>query len=286
MFKNKLCLYIQLMRLNNPIGIFLLLWPPFWVIASSNDGSIYNYVSLIFLIGVITSRSIGCVINDFFDRDFDSKVSRTKDRPYASNLINKKEIFLIFILLSLINLSLLAFLNLKTIFLALIAIMSIIFYPLTKRFLKAPQIFLGFTFAISTLMAFTSIKNEIPDLIAWVFFFATLIWVIMFDTMYAMADKDDDLKIGINSTAILFGNNDKIIVGFLQFVFFTIFIYIGYLKEYGSIFYLFLILAILIGMYNQVLIKKRVPKFCIMAFKNNQYIGLLIFLGIYGEYLV
>ena len=135
-------------------------------------------------------------------------------------------------------------------------------------------------------MAFTSIKNEIPDLIAWVFFFATLIWVIMFDTMYAMADKDDDLKIGINSTAILFGNNDKIIIGFLQFVFFTIFIYIGYLKEYGSIFYLFLILAILIGVYNQVLINKRVPKFCIMAFKNNQYIGLLIFLGIYGEYLI
>ena len=286
MFKNKLCLYIQLMRLNSPIGIFLLLWPPFWVIASSNDGGIYNFISLIFLVGVITSRTIGCVINDFFDRDFDTKVLRTKNRPYASNLINKKEIFLIFILLSLINLSLLTFLNLKTILLACIAIMLIIFYPLTKRFLKAPQIFLGFTFAMSTLMAFTSIKNEIPDSITWIFFFATLIWVTMFDTMYAMSDKDDDLKIGINSTAILFGNNDKMITGFLQFVFFTIFIYIGYLKEYGYIFYLFLILAAVVGVYNQVLISKRDPKSCIMAFKNNQYIGLLIFLGIYGEYLI
>lgn len=285
MFKNKLYLYVKLMRLNSPIGILLLLWPPFWVIAYSSGGDIYNFISLIFLIGIITSRTIGCVVNDFFDKDFDINVLRTKDRPYASNLISKKEMFVIFAILSLINLSLLIFLNIKTIFLAFIAIFFIIIYPLTKRFLKAPQVFLGLTFAISTLMAFTSIRNEYPDFITWIFFFATLIWVTMFDTMYAMSDKDDDLKIGINSTALLFGDSDRKIIGYLQCIFFAIFIYIGYLKEYSYIFYIFLILAIGVGVYNQILINKRESKFCIMAFKNNQYLGLLIFLGIYGEYV-
>tara|TARA_X000000368_G_scaffold418843_1_gene420314 strand:- start:1334 stop:2158 length:825 start_codon:yes stop_codon:yes gene_type:complete len=273
------------MRLNSPIGILLLLWPPFWVIAYSSNGNIYNFISLIFLIGIITSRTIGCVVNDFFDKDIDIKVSRTKERPYASNLISKKEMFLIFGILSLINLSLLIFLNIKTIFLAFVAIFFIIIYPLTKRFFIAPQVFLGLTFAISTLMAFTSIRNEYPDVVTWIFFFATLIWVTMFDTMYAMSDKEDDLKIGINSTAILFGDSDRKIIGYLQCIFFAIFIYIGYLKGYSYIFYIFLILAIGVGVYNQILINKRDAKFCIMAFKNNQYLGLLIFLGIYGEYI-
>tara|TARA_B100001559_G_scaffold162790_1_gene136532 strand:- start:1043 stop:1867 length:825 start_codon:yes stop_codon:yes gene_type:complete len=273
------------MRLNSPIGILLLLWPPFWVIAYSSNGNIYNFISLIFLIGIITSRTIGCVVNDFFDKDIDIKVSRTKERPYASNLISKKEMFLIFGILSLINLSLLIFLNIKTIFLAFVAIFFIIIYPLTKRFFIAPQVFLGLTFAISTLMAFTSIRNEYPDVVTWIFFFATLIWVTMFDTMYAMSDKEDDLKIGINSTAILFGDSDRKIIGYLQCIFFAIFIYIGYLKGYSYIFYIFLILAIGVGVYNQILINKKDAKFCIMAFKNNQYLGLLIFLGIYGEYI-
>ncbi len=286
MFKNKLYLYIKLMRLNSPIGIFLLLWPPFWVIAVTSNGNIYNLISFIFLVGIITSRTIGCVINDFFDKKFDSRVSRTKDRPYASNLISKKEIFFIFVILSFINLSLLLFLNMKTVFLAFIAIIFIIIYPLTKRFIKAPQVFLGLTFSISTLMAFTSITNQIPDYTTWIFFIATLVWVTMFDTMYAMSDKEDDLKININSTAILFGNRDREITGFLQCVFFGIFIYIGYLKEYSYIFYLFLLLAIVLGVYNQMLISKRNREFCIMAFKNNQYIGMLIFFGIYGEYLI
>ena len=286
MFKNKLYLYIKLMRLNSPIGILLLLWPPFWVIACNNNGEIYNIVSLIFLVGIITTRTIGCVINDFFDKNFDNKVSRTLNRPYASGLISKKEVILIFSILSILNLGLLFMLNIKTIYIGLIAILLIISYPLTKRFFRAPQIFLGITFAVSTLMAFTSITNQLPNFITWIFFLATLIWVTMFDTMYAMSDKEDDLKIGINSTAILFGNRDKIIIGFFQCSFYIIFIYIGYLKEYSYIFYLFLVLAMLVGVYNQILIKKREPKFCIMAFSNNQYVGLLIFLGIYGEYLI
>ena len=286
MFKDKLYLYIKLMRLNSPIGILLLLWPPFWVIACTNNGEIYNFISLIFLIGVITTRTIGCVINDFFDKKFDSKVYRTKDRPYASNLINKKEVIFIFGVLSIINLSLLFFLNTKTIYIALFAIIFIVTYPLTKRFIKAPQIFLGVAFSISTLMAYTSIANKYPNDITWIFFFATLVWVTMFDTMYAMSDKRDDLKIGINSTAILFGDKDKFIIGVLQCIFYLIFMYIGYLKEYGSTFFFFLIMAIGVGVYNQLLIKNREPKFCIMAFKNNQYVGLLIFLGIYGEYLL
>jgi len=286
MFKNKLYLYIKLMRLDSPIGILLLIWPPFWVIVFSNEGNIYNIISLVFLAGVIMTRTIGCVVNDFFDKNFDKEVFRTKNRPYASNLISKKEVILIFLFLSFINLSLLLFLNIKTIYIALIAIIFIITYPLTKRFFIAPQIFLGFTFAISTLMAHTAVTNTYPSLIIWILFFATIIWVTTFDTMYAMADKADDIKIGINSTAILFGNKDRIIIAFLQSVFYSIFVYIGYIKDYSYVFYFFLFIAFILGVYNQLLIKNSKPKFCIMAFKNNQYIGFLIFMGIYGEYIL
>jgi 4-hydroxybenzoate polyprenyltransferase len=274
------------MRLDSPIGILLLIWPPFWVIVFSNEGNIYNIISLVFLAGVIMTRTIGCVVNDFFDKNFDKEVFRTKNRPYASNLISKKEVILIFLFLSFINLSLLLFLNIKTIYIALIAIIFIITYPLTKRFFIAPQIFLGFTFAISTLMAHTAVTNTYPSLIIWILFFATIIWVTTFDTMYAMADKADDIKIGINSTAILFGNKDRIIIAFLQSVFYSIFVYIGYIKDYSYVFYFFLFIALILGVYNQLLIKNSKPKLCIMAFKNNQYIGFLIFLGIYGEYIL
>ena len=286
MFKNKLYLYIKLMRLDSPIGILLLMWPPFWVIVFSNEGNIYNIISLVFLAGVIMTRTIGCVVNDFFDKNFDKEVFRTKNRPYASNLISKKEVILIFLFLSFINLSLLLFLNIKTIYIALTAIIFIITYPLTKRFFIAPQIFLGFTFAISTLMAHTAVTNTYPSLIIWILFFATIIWVTTFDTMYAMADKADDIKIGINSTAILFGNKDRIIIAFLQSVFYSIFVYIGYIKDYSYVFYFFHFIAFILGVYNQLLIKNSKPKFCIMAFKNNQYIGFLIFMGIYGEYIL
>lgn len=286
MFKNKFSLYIKLMRLDSPIGILLLIWPPFWVIVSVNNGNIYDFIALIFLIGVVTTRTIGCVINDFFDKNFDKNVSRTRNRPYASNLVNKKEVFIIFFILSVINLTLLFFLNLKTIYIGCAAIIFIIVYPFTKRFFIAPQLFLGITFGISALMSHSAVTNTFPDYVAWLFFFATLIWVTMFDTMYAMADKSDDLKIGINSTAILFGDNDKIIIFILQCVFYTTFAYIGFLKEYGYMFYFFLILASLVGVYNQIIIKSRKPKLCLCAFKNNQYIGFLIFLGIYGEYIL
>jgi len=193
------------MRLDKPIGILLLLWPTFWVITYSQEGNIYNLISLIFLIGVILTRTIGCVVNDFFDKDFDKYVERTKDRPYASSLISKKEVFIIFSILAIINLTLLIFLNIKTVYIACIAIVFIITYPLTKRFFIAPQVFLGLTFGISTLMAYTASTNQIPNLISWIFFFSTVIWVTMFDTIYAMSDKKDDIKIGVNSTAILFG---------------------------------------------------------------------------------
>lgn len=286
MFKNKLYLYFKLMRLNSPIGIFLLLCPPFWVIAHTTEGNIYNLISFIFLVGVITTRSIGCVINDFFDKNFDIKVSRTKSRPYAANLISKKEVLMVFIILSFINISILFFLNIKTIFLAILAILLIITYPLTKRFFIAPQLFLGITFAMSTIMAYTAVTNLYPSFIIWVFFFLTIIWVTMFDTMYAIADRDDDLKININSTAILFGKKDKPIIAILQIIFYSLLIFIGFSQGFGYCFFIFLVLAIAVGVYNQKLIMNNKPDLCIQAFKNNQYIGFLIFLGIYGEYVL
>ncbi len=284
MFKNKVLLYAKLMRLDKPVGILLLLWPPFWVITSLSEGLLLHYVSIIFLIGVITTRSIGCVINDFFDKNYDLKVSRTKERPFAASLVSKREVILIFLVLSALNLSLLYFLNTKTITLAIIAIFLIITYPLTKRFFIAPQVFLGITFAISTLMAYTALTNKYPDIATWLFFSATFVWVLMFDTIYALADIKDDLKIGINSTPILFGKKVFKVIVFLEFIFYLIFIYIGFYLEFTYIFYFFLILAAAVGVYNQILISERKPEFFIKAFKNNQYVGFLIFLGIYGEY--
>jgi len=284
MFKNKVFLYAKLMRLDKPIGILLLLWPPFWIITLISEGLLLHSISIIFLLGVITTRSIGCVINDFFDKDYDFKVSRTKGRPFAANLISKQEVILIFLVLSALNLSLLYFLNTKTILLAVIAIFLIITYPLTKRFFIAPQVFLGFTFAMSTLMAHTALTNNYPDIATWLFFSATFVWVLMFDTIYALADIKDDLKVGIKSTAILFGKKVFKVIAFLQFIFYLIFVYIGVYLGFAYIYYFFLILAVAVGVYNQILINERKPEMFIKAFINNQYVGFLIFLGIYGEY--
>ena len=286
MFKNKLCLYSDLMRLNKPVGIFLLIWPPFWVIVFLDYENIYSFLSIIFLLGVIFSRSIGCVANDFFDKNYDKSVSRTQDRPYASGMVSRSEVISIFLILSIFNIGLLFFLNTKTIIIALISIPFILIYPLTKRFFVAPQFFLGLTFAISTLMAHTAFTNTLPDKITWILFMTTVVWVTMFDTIYAIADREDDEKIGIKSTPIFFGNKDKLVIGGLQIVFFGAFFYFGISENLNNIFYIFLITAFLIGVYNQIIISKREPASCILAFKNNQYIGLLIFLGMYAEQLI
>ena len=286
MFKNKLCLYSDLMRLNKPVGIFLLIWPPFWVIVFLDYENIYSFLSIIFLLGVIFSRSIGCVANDFFDKNYDKSVSRTQDRPYASGMVSRSEVISIFLILSIFNIGLLFFLNTKTIIIALISIPFILIYPLTKRFFVAPQFFLGLTFAISTLMAHTAFTNTLPDKTTWILFMTTVVWVTMFDTIYAIADREDDEKIGIKSTPIFFGNKDRLIIGSLQIVFFGAFFYFGISENLNNIFYIFLITAFLIGVYNQIIISRREPASCILAFKNNQYIGLLIFLGMYAEQLI
>ena len=286
MFKNKLCLYSNLVRLNKPVGIFLLIWPPFWVIVFLDYENIYSFLSLIFLLGVIFSRSIGCVANDFFDKNYDKSVSRTQDRPYASGMVSRNEVISIFLILAIFNIGLLFFLNAKTIIIALISIPFILIYPLTKRFFVAPQFFLGLTFAISTLMAHTAFTNTLPDKTTWTLFITTVVWVTMFDTIYAMADREDDEKIGIKSTPIFFGNKDRLIIGSLQIVFFGAFLYFGISENLNNIFYIFLITAFLIGVYNQIIISSREPASCILAFKNNQYIGLLIFLGMYAEQLI
>jgi len=283
-FRNKFCLYIELIRLNNPVGIFLLIWPPYWVILSLDDP--YNIsILLIFFFGVITTRSIGCLINDFLDRDLDINVERTKNRPLALKLINNKGVFLLFLALSFLNLFLLFMLNTLTIYLGFIGVILIFTYPLMKRFFPAPQLYLGITFGISTLMADTALTNSPPSTTSWLFFLATIVWVTMFDTIYAISDKKDDIRTGINSTAILFGNNDKLAIASMQITFFLILFYIGYYIGYGIYYNTFLILCVLIAGFNQRLIKDRYPEDCICAFKNNQLIGLFIFTGILLESL-
>ena len=283
-FRNKFCLYIELIRLNNPVGIFLLIWPPYWVILSL-DNSYNTSILLIFFFGVIATRSIGCLINDFLDRDLDINVERTKNRPLALKLISKKEVFLLFLVLSFLNLFLLFMLNTLTIYLGFIGVLLIFTYPLMKRFFPAPQLYLGITFGISALMADTALTNSLPSTTSWLFFLATIVWVTMFDTIYAISDKKDDIKNGINSTAILFGNNDKLAIASMQITFFLILFYIGYYVGYGIYYNSFLILCVLIALFNQRLIKDRYPEDCICAFKNNQFIGFFIFTGILLESL-
>ncbi|MEC7885551.1 MAG: 4-hydroxybenzoate octaprenyltransferase [Pseudomonadota bacterium] len=283
-FRNKFCLYIELIRLNNPVGIFLLIWPPYWVILSL-DNPYNTSILLIFFFGVIATRSIGCLINDFLDRDLDINVERTKNRPLALKLISKKEVFLLFLVLSFLNLFLLFMLNTLTIYLGFIGVLLIFTYPLMKRFFPAPQLYLGITFGISALMADTALTNSLPSTASWLFFLATIVWVTMFDTIYAISDKKDDIKNGINSTAILFGNNDKLAIASMQITFFLILFYIGYYVGYGIYYNSFLILCVLIALFNQRLIKDRYPEDCICAFKNNQFIGFFIFTGILLESL-
>jgi 4-hydroxybenzoate polyprenyltransferase len=276
--------YGQLMRLNKPIGIFLLLWPTLWALWLASNGRPDEHVFVVFVLGVLFTRSAGCVINDYADREFDKHVQRTKDRPLATGVIEPGEALLVFAGLSLFAVALVLTLNRTTQLLALAGAAMIVSYPFFKRFFVLPQAYLGAAFSWSIPMAFAAETTGVPRL-AWLLFIANILWTTAYDTMYAMVDRHDDLKIGIRSSAILFGDADRGMIGLMQFMTLLALLLVGLDLKLGVWYYLGVGAAAIFALYQQVLIRNREPLACLRAFLNNNYFGMSVFVGIALSYL-
>lgn len=270
--------FFYLARLDKPIGIYLLLWPTLWGLWLGGEGRPDLKVVTIFLLGVLVMRSAGCVMNDMADYKLDAFVDRTRLRPLAAKTLSLKEARIFFVTLMLIAFIVVCFTNLQTILLALCGAFFAILYPFLKRITHLPQLGLGIAFSWSIPMAFMALQQTIPTN-AWILFLAAIIWPVIYDTQYAMTDRPDDIKIGIKSTAILFGNQDLTMIGILQILFLSLMCFVGYLFHLKIIYFFSLILVGVLFIYQQTLIKERVPTNCFKAFLNNHWVGGLIFLG-------
>ena len=272
--------YFRLMRLNKPIGIYLLLWPTYWALFLSAGGWPDIDLLIIFTFGVIITRSAGCVINDYADREIDKHITRTSDRPITTGEISPKAALLLFFALGLIAFALVLLTNTLTIKISFIALALAVLYPFTKRWTNLPQLILGLAFAMSVPMAFSAQTGTVPTSAGWIFL-ATVLWTLIYDTLYAMADRDEDLKIGVKSTAILFAKYDQIFITLLQVLLMIVFIKIGNLFDLGAFFDISLIIILLFMIYHQFLIKKRQKMDYFKAFINNHFIGMTVFFGIF-----
>jgi len=272
--------YFRLMRLNKPIGIYLLLWPTYWALFLSAGGWPDIDLLIIFTFGVIITRSAGCVINDYADREIDKHITRTRDRPITTGEISPKAALLLFFALGLAAFALVLLTNTLTIKISFIALALAVLYPFTKRWTNLPQLILGLAFAMSVPMAFSAQTGTVPASAGWIFL-ATVLWTLIYDTLYAMADRDEDLKIGVKSTAILFAEYDQIIITLLQVLLMIVFIKIGNLFDLGAFYDISLIIILLFMIYHQFLIKKRQKMDYFKAFINNHFIGMTVFFGIF-----
>ena len=277
--------YARLMRLDKPIGIFLLLWPTLWALMIAGEGHPDQKVLLIFVLGVVLMRSAGCVINDYADRDIDRHVSRTQNRPLTSGRVTTREAKFLFLGLCMLAFVLVLQLNKLTILLSIAGVLLAAIYPFMKRITHLPQVFLGAAFGWSVPMAFAAQTGAVPQ-IAWLMFLATLLWATAYDTLYAMVDREDDLALGIKSTAILFGDSDRKIVGLIQVMVLLCLLMIGRQAEMGSIYYIGVLLAGALVVYQQYLIRFRTREGCFQAFLNNNWFGMVIFLGILFDYMI
>lgn len=283
--KDRLTQYGCLCRLHKRIGIYLLLWPTLWALLIAGEGEPDPLVLFIFVVGTVLMRSAGCAINDFADRHFDPFINRTKDRPLVTGTVKPAEAIGIFIVLSLLAFALVSLLNDLTIKLALGAVTLTAIYPFSKRFTYMPQMILGAAFAWAIPMAFAAQTGEIP-VIAWLLFTATLLWTTAYDTMYAMVDREDDLKIGVKSTAILFGEADVLIVMFLQGMALLALLFVGQQLQLSIWYSAGLLAAAGFMVYQYLLIRHRQPADCFRAFLNNHFVGMAIFIGLLVHYLI
>ncbi|MDF7666880.1 4-hydroxybenzoate octaprenyltransferase [Orbaceae bacterium ESL0727] len=269
--------YLQLMRLDKPIGTLLLLWPTLWALWLTRHVSLFIFV--IFIAGVFVMRAAGCVLNDLADRQFDRYVERTQHRPLARGALTAKNALWTLLVLLFVALLLLLTLNKLSWFIAGLALLTTLIYPFLKRFTHLPQVMLGIAFSWGIPMAYAATIEQFP-ITCWLLCFANICWTIAYDTEYAMVDRNDDLKIGIKSTAILFGQHDKLIIGILQIAAIIDLLTMATINHLSFSFYLCLCLAAMLLVYQQWLIKDRDRKHCFQAFLNNNYVGFLIFIGI------
>ncbi|WAF94068.1 4-hydroxybenzoate octaprenyltransferase [Aeromonas sp. BC14] len=276
--------YVQLARIDKPIGTLLLLWPTLWALWLAADGLPDLWTLLVFVVGVFLMRSAGCVINDYADRNFDGHVKRTAGRPLPMGKVKPREVLALFAVLALISFALVLTMNPFTIGLSFVALLLAVCYPFMKRYIPIPQLVLGMAFSWSIPMAYAAQANALPA-VAWLVFLANLLWTIAYDTQYAMVDRDDDLKLGLKSSAILFGRHDKRIIGALQLLTLLILLLVGQLSELGSSYYWSLLAAAALFVYQQRLIRERQREACFQAFLNNNYVGALIFAGVVINYL-
>lgn len=274
---------IELARLHRPIGIWLLLWPVLWAVWIAGGAHPSPKVVVVFVLGTIAMRSAGCVINDLADRDFDPFVKRTRDRPIASRRIAPFEAILWFLVLIGIALALVLQLDPVTIRMSVAGAALAVTYPFFKRFFPLPQFYLGVAFSWGVPMAFNAQTGSIAR-VAWIIFFAGIIWAAIYDTMYAMVDREDDLKIGVKSSAIVFGDMDKLIIGMLQVLMLFALYLVGTNMEFGYWYNMGLVGAAVFFVYQQWLIRERKPEGCFKAFLNNHYVGYSVFIGIFLEY--
>ncbi|MCK4865762.1 MAG: 4-hydroxybenzoate octaprenyltransferase [Gammaproteobacteria bacterium] len=276
--------YAVLARLNKPVGIFLLLWPTLWALWIAAEGVPHPGVLTVFILGVILMRSAGCVINDYADREIDPRVNRTKDRPIAAGRVTADEAMLLFMALCFSAFLLVLTMNTFTILLSLGGVVLAGIYPFMKRYTHMPQIVLGMAFGWAVPMAFAAQTNSVPK-IAWLIYVVTVLWAVIYDTMYAMADRMDDLKIGVKSTAILFGDADRVIIGILQVMMLFALYLTGEQAQLGETYMVAIAIAAALMIYQQYLIRYRQPALCISAFLNNNWLGAAVFIGIVASYI-
>ena len=275
--------YVELMRLNKPIGVWLLLWPTLWALWLAGEGHPNPGVFIVFVVGVVVMRSAGCVLNDFADRNIDPYVERTRARPIASGAVAPAEALTLFVALSLVAVGLAAMLNRPAQILAVIAAGLTIVYPFIKRFVSIPQFVLGAAFGWAVPMAFAAQTGEATQL-SWLVFGTALVWAVVYDTFYAMVDREDDRKVGVKSTAILFGDADLFVIGGLQILMLAALAFIGNMAELGPWYYGSVVVAAILMGYHQWLARDRKPAGCFEAFLHNHYIGMIVFIGIVLHY--
>jgi len=275
--------YWLLARFDKPIGILILLWPALWALWVASQGKPDVLVLVVICAGVVLMRAAGCVINDYADRKIDPHVERTKLRPMAAGKVSSKEALIVFSVLCLLAFALVLLLNTYTIMLSFGGVFLAATYPFMKRYTQLPQAYLGIAFGWAVPMSFAAQTNTIPS-VAWVMYLAVVLWALVYDTMYAMVDKEDDLKIGVKSTAILFGDYDREIMAILQLIILTLLFYVGIIQNLSWVYYSALGLSSLFFIYQQKLIFYRDKANCFKAFLNNNWFGLTVFIGLILEY--
>ena len=276
--------YTRLMRLDRPVGTWLLLWPALWALWIAGAGRPNPQVLIVFVLGVFVMRAAGCVINDYADRNIDPHIRRTRDRPLAARRVSPLEALVLFSILILMALFLVTRLDPLTIKLACVGAALTVSYPFLKRFFPMPQLYLGISFGgWSVLMGFAAQTGVLPR-VAWVLYIAAVIWAAVYDTIYAMVDREDDLKIGVKSSAILFADMDKFLIGVMQVMMLYALVLVGRNMQFGNWYYAGVAGAGVLFLWHQWLIRKREPAGCLRAFLNNQYVGLVVFVGILLQY--